>query len=253
MVRTTVQNGDHALFVQAQPLVSYHGMQASAPLLNDVAAHYLPLHGLSLQDFFTYYPLLGFIEALYYQAREAVEKMPVESTLHPVWQDYQSLISQLLKEQGLEHPLIDRQLEDIDEYLALIHKLTIHGSGTHAEVVRTAELGMADCRLLHAIVMLMLNQTINMQLFDTLWPLETWGEIDWNVAEGASTVSASGYNIYQMFANLYGEEARRQLQIEQARYWSLFQDRLALIPAEAQQRCLDFHARYQQDRAEFNI
>src|SRR5687768_13265582 len=106
MVRTTVQDGDHALSVHAQPLVSYRGMQASAPLLNDVVAHYLPLHGLSLQDFFTYYPMLGFIEALYYQAREAVETRPAESALHPAWQDYRPLIAQLLNQQGLEHPLI---------------------------------------------------------------------------------------------------------------------------------------------------
>ncbi|MCC5620154.1 PstS family phosphate ABC transporter substrate-binding protein [Nostoc sp. CHAB 5715] len=105
--------------VITQPYISYWGMHKSARVLDAVISFYFPIYNLSHKDFFTYYPVLGFVEALVYQTDEAVETNQKEESFSAVknpWEQRQKLIIDLLKQRNLYHPLIEEELENLEEY-----------------------------------------------------------------------------------------------------------------------------------------
>ena len=228
--------------------ISYRGMERSAIVLYDLAAYFLPLYGLSYGDFFTYYPVLGFVSALISQAEADLE---VDLASYPHWQrawaGKKQRILSLLVEQQLHDPHIDTHLQEVEGYFALIHKLLGLGLVAHDDVMRAAELRLADFRVLHTILARMRKAPYPERLFDVLQPLGVWAELRGYIAEYADDVAANRYNTYRLLVRLYGKQAPRHMQAEMTRYWELYDQRLAQCPEAEQTMLQEMVARYQQD------
>ncbi len=233
--------------VSMQPWVSYQEMQNSAIVLYDIAAYYLPLYGLSCRNFFNFYPTLGFVEALIYQHEIDIESLNAGEGSQKAWAFRKKLISELLQEQQLEHPRIRQYLDEVGEYFELAQKMSRNDLITHRDAVRAAELRPSDIRLLHVILVCMLDKSFDEQLFDLLWSLEVSLEIKANLTEYAADLVTGHHNTYRMFVKLYGEEAPGYLEAEQERWQSTLQERLTLVSVDKQQLIKDFMSCHEQD------
>ncbi len=233
--------------VSSQPWVSYQEMQKSAIVLYDIAAYYLPLYGLSHRNFFNFYPVLGFVEALIYQHEIEIESLNVGEGSPKDWDLRKKLILELLEEQQLEHPRIRQYLDEVGEYFELVQKMNYNGLITHRDVVRAAELRPSDIRLLHALLVCMLDKSFDDQLFELLSPLEVSLEIKANLTEYADDLVTGHHNTYRMFVKLYGEEAPSYLEAEQECWQSTLQERLIIISVDKQQRIKEFMRCHEQD------
>ncbi|QDL07558.1 hypothetical protein DP114_06285 [Brasilonema sennae CENA114] len=59
--------------------ISYQSMRRSSRVLREFVLYYFPIYNLSMNVFFRFYPVLGFIEALVYQTDDEVEKIKVKA------------------------------------------------------------------------------------------------------------------------------------------------------------------------------
>lgn len=53
--------------------ISYQSMRRSSRVLREFVLYYFSLYNLSYKDFFRFYPILGFVEALVYETDDEVE------------------------------------------------------------------------------------------------------------------------------------------------------------------------------------
>jgi hypothetical protein len=232
-----------------QPYVSYWGMYKSARVLEAITQYYFPLHELSPQDFFTYYPVLGFVESLIYQADETIEENQTDkqllSGISP-WTKAKKVIMSFLKEQKLDHLLIEKELNNLGEYYQIESQLMQGQYFTHENIVKAAELRSSDARALHAILWRMTNKPFNGTLFEMIWPLEVLADMEDDVHSYQKDIDEEHYNTYRMFVKLYGEEAPQYLKAEMLRYQSIFQEKLELLPKEEQKLYMQIVSAYQQ-------
>jgi hypothetical protein len=235
-----------------QPCVSYWGMHKSARVLDALTSYYFPLYELSYKDFFSYYPVLGLVEALIYQADEAVEasqgKESSPARKNP-WVPKKNLIINLLRECNLDHPLIEKHLENLGLYYELESQLMSQVTITYADIIKSAELRTSDVRALHGILLKIANKPYNKNAFELMWPLEVLADIQDDIVQYKDDVEKNCYNIYRMFVKLYGEEATDYLQSELVRYESIFQERLAHLPQDEQEIYLRIASDYEQEHS----
>lgn len=236
--------------VITHPCISYWGIHKSARFLDAITSYYFPLYGLSNKDFFTYYPVLGFVEALIYQVDEALEASQVKKSLSDgirFWNKTKVLIINLLKECNLEHPLIEKQLENIGEYCELENKLMSQKVVTYADVIKSAELRSSDVRTLHTILFQAANKPYKESTFDTMWALEVLADIQEDIEQYQDDVKKDKFNIYRMFVKLYGEKAPEYLKAERERYKNIFRERLAQLPEDEQKIYLGLVSKYKKE------
>jgi len=225
-------------FAKKYTCVSYYGMQKSARIMRDMALFYLPIYDLRIVDFFKYYPTLGFIEALVYQADIEVEaeqhqQIPLQQTSR--WQAKRNIISLLLKELSINHWSIEYYLDKLGEFYDLETKLMTSKTFTHADVSQINELRSSDYRILHSLLIQSLNKTYTQIIFDVMWPIEVVTEIYDDIYSYKSDVVAGHFNTYDLFLKLYGQDAPKYLEAEMDHYEQMFDDFLYQLSPHSQQ------------------
>ncbi len=219
--------------INIHPCVSYLGMHKSARVLDLITSLYFPIYEISHQDFFTYYPVLGFVEALVYQTDEAVEMIEGKEAFcqeENFWHQHHKIITEFLKEQNLYHSLVEQELKNLEEHYELKNQLILQKNVTHAEIIKAIELHTSDLRVLHAILVQMANKGYNQNAFHIMFPLEVILDIYDDIIHYQHDIEQNNYNTYRMFVKLYGNKAPAYLEAELARYESLFEEKLNKLP-----------------------
>lgn len=220
------------------PYISYHNLYKSVSAMRRMEDRYCPIYGISLDHFFSYYPLLGFIEAIIYQTDIEIETAQANSrTLlnqSSLCNNKKQIIQSLLKELNLEHPTILNALEKLVEYSELESQIMASDTVTHADVIRACELRSCDLRLLHCTLIQLAGKTYRPEIFDLLLPREVISEIVADIYAYKDDVAAGSYNTYSIFQKLYGKEAAHYLQVEIERYRNLFEQRIEVLPEKEQ-------------------
>jgi hypothetical protein len=232
-----------------QPYVSYRGMHKSARNLDAVLFLYFPLYGLSHKDFFTYYPTLGFVEALICQADESIEENQASKLFSAginSWNRTKNLIVAFLKEKQVYSLIVEKYLSDLDKYCELENQLMSQEQVTHVNVRRAAELRTSDLRTLHAILLQLINKPYSKEIFDTMWALEVLADLGDDVEQYKDDVEKDHYNTYRMFVKLYGDKALEYFQAEIEWYKKLFQEKLLKLPHDEQEGHLKTVFKYQE-------
>lgn len=225
-------------FVKKYPCISYYGLQKSARIMRDLVLFYFPIYDLTTVDFFQYYPILGFIEALVYQADMEIEaeqhqKIPLQQTSR--WQSKKNIILLLIKELNLKHWSIDHYLNQLGKFYNLETKLMTSQTFTHADISQINELRSSDYRILHSIIIQSLGKTYDRSIFDMMWPIEVVTEIYDDIYSYSRDVLAGDFNTYNLFVKLYGKEAPKYLEAEMNRYEKMFDDSLNQLSPNSQQ------------------
>ncbi|MBD2445753.1 hypothetical protein H6G76_01030 [Nostoc sp. FACHB-152] len=234
----TNQNKINSSIASKSPCISYYNMRKSARIMRDITLCYFPIYNLNTVDFFQYYAILGFIEALIYQADFEVEteqhqQIPLQKS--SCWSAKQSIILQLVKELNLEHWSIKYYVNKLAELCDLETKLVTTKIFTHADISQINELRSSDYRLLHSLLIQSLGKDYDKAIFDVMWPIEIVTEIYDDIYSYNSDVVAGDFNTYDLFVKLYGQEAPKFLEAEMDRYEKMFYDIVAQLPTYSQQ------------------
>ncbi len=213
--------------------ISYQSMRRSSRVLREFVLYYFPIYNLSMNDFFRFYPVLGFIEALVYQTDDEVEKIQsegYEKLQHSPWHSKQEMILAVLEEHNLKHCKVEPYMQKLGEYFELETQLLASSHITHAMIKKAAELRSSDYRVLHCTLLKMLGlnyleDELNEEL-RLMWPLEVLNDIEDDLMFYSDDVAAKHYNTYRMFVKVYGEKAPYFLKKELDFYESLFHKQL---------------------------
>jgi hypothetical protein len=214
--------------------ISYQSMRRSSRVLREFVLYYFPIYNLSMNDFFRFYPILGFIEALVYQTDDEVEKIQSEGheKLHiSPWNSKQELILSVLEECNIKHSQIEFYLTRLGDYFELETQLLATPYITHEMIKAAAELRSSDYRVLHCTLKKMLNSNYKEEDFkeelNLMWSLEVLNDIEDDIIFYAEDVVAKHYNTYRMFIRVYGDEAPYYIKKELAIYENLFHQQIA--------------------------
>lgn len=232
-IRPISQNIFDNSFVKKYPCISYYGMKKSARIMRDILLFYFPIYNLNVNDFFKNYPILGFIEALVYQAdieieAEQQQKITLQQTSR--WQAKKNIILLLLKELQLKHWSIDYYIDKLGEFYNLETKLMTSQTFIHTDISQINELRSSDYRVLHSLLIQSLGKTYEQTPFDVMWPIEVVTEIYDDIYSYKSDVVAGNFNTYALFVKLYEKEAPKHLEAEMNHYEKLFDDYLNKLP-----------------------
>lgn len=242
--------------VVMRPYVSYWGMHKSARILDLITSLYFPLYELSYKDFFAYYPVLGFVEALVYEVDEAVEALQEKELFSEVknsWNQKHKIIIDVLKTRNLYHPLIEQELENLGKYFELESQLLSQQDVTYEDIIKATELRTSDIRALHGILVQVAKKTYDQKTFDVMWPLEVLIDIYDDITDYKDDVDKNHYNTYRMFVKFYGKKAPDYLKKELARYESLFVKRLDSLPRKEQKRFIKLVSELEKDNSDKTI
>lgn len=201
----------------SHPKIAYPEMQKSSLVLFDMAVFYLPLYGRACENFFEFYPVLALVEGLIYQVEIDLDHGEVIN-----WEGQKEVILHFLQEHDMVDTNVEKYLNEIGDYFASVKQLMLQEHPTHEEIVKTAELRPSDIRLLHLLLVKLLWQPLDKELFALLWPMENLLDLKANITEYAIDVSSGHYNTYQMFVNKYKQNAAHHFQTEQSRYQDMF-------------------------------
>ncbi len=221
------------LSISKKPLISFRGLQKSARLLKDFVLFYFPIYDLSMEDFFDYYPILSFSEAMIYQTDLLLEEGHREKD---PWSVNRSLITKLLLELDLHDEEIERELDALGEYIAIENKLLSSSSISASLVRKASELRTSDLRFLHRILVKYLKIPYEEELFELIWPLEILADIEDDLVQYKEDVSNKEYNTYDMFVQLYKREASLYLEKEMLYYRDIYEKRLENFPSDIQEK-----------------
>ena len=214
--------------------ISYQSMRRSSRVLREFVLYYFPIYNLSTEDFFRFYPILGFIEALVYQTDDEVEKLQGEGyeTLQSCpWQSKQEMILAVLEEYNFKHCKVEFYMEKLGEYFKLETQLLGASHITHKMIKNAAELRSSDYRVLHCTLLKLLGLNYNEEELNEeltlMWPLEVLNDIEDDLMSYTEDVAAKQYNTYRMFVRVYGEKAPYFLKKELDFYESLFHKQIS--------------------------
>lgn len=216
--------------------VSYQSMRRSSRILREFVLYYFPLYNLSYQDFFQFYPILGFVEALVYETDEELEEL--QTTGYPKiknspWESKQEIILSILENVNIKNPKVDFYLKEIGNYCELETYLLASSCIEHSAVIKAAELRSSDYRVLHSILAQMLNLSYGeeelSEKLTLMWPLEVLNDLEDDLMSYSDDVAVKHYNSYRMFVKLYGEKAPFYLKRELDYYESLFHKQIAVL------------------------
>lgn len=216
------------------PCISYQSMRRSSRVLREFVLYYFPIYNLSMNDFFRFYPILGFVEALVYQTDDEVEQIQSEGydeLQTSPWNSKQALILAVLEEFNLKHFKVEFYLNKLGEYFDLETQLLADPHVTHAMIRKAAELRSSDYRVLHCTLLKMLGlnyqqEELNEEL-NLMWPLEVLNDIEDDLMSYSEDVAEQKYNTYKMFVKIYREKAPYYLKRELDYYEKLFHEQLA--------------------------
>lgn len=208
-------------------MLNYPELQKSRLVLYDMAAFYLPLYGRSWEDFFDFFALFIVVEGLIYQVEIAIDQQePFD------WVAQEAKITAFLQSHDLWSAPISRYLAEVGEYFAIVKRVnssqqTVDASTSYllpsTDIIKAAELRPSDIRLLHAMIVRLLNEPHDEELFRLLWPLENLLDLKANLTEYKDDAATGHYNTYNLAVKLYGDKAIEFIQAQQTRYQTMLQ------------------------------
>ena len=211
------------------PCISYQSMKRSSRVLREFVLYYFPLYNLSWSDFFRFYPILGFMEALVYETDEEVEQIQATNCLlkqHSPWKTKQEMILAVLEKSNFKHHQVETYLDNLGEYFELETHLLISPEITHQEIMKAAQLRSSDYRFLHCTLLKMLGQNFHDEELNEelrlMWSLEVLNDIEDDIESYEKDVATKHYNTYRMFVKIYGQQAPYYLKKELDYYEHLF-------------------------------
>ncbi|EPF22840.1 MAG: hypothetical protein EWV58_08480 [Microcystis aeruginosa Ma_MB_F_20061100_S19] len=231
------------------PYISYYSIYKATAFLKPFSKIYCPIYNICDDEFFVYYPLLLFIEAVIYEADMEVESNQKDGSLltqTSPWDSRKRIIQSFLKEHNLEHNTIVNKLEKVTEFVKLENKLVTSEKVTHEDVIRASELRSCDFRVVHSALVQISGKPYRSEIFDLMEPREVLIEFNDDLISYKKDMAASNYNTYWMFQKLYGEEAHHYLKAEIDRYKNLFEEKLKRFPQEEQEIYLVTWSRFWQ-------
>ncbi|MEH2000903.1 MAG: hypothetical protein V7L00_19515 [Nostoc sp.] len=216
------------------PCISYQSLRRSCRVLREFVLYYFPIYNLSMNDFFRFYPILGFIEALVYETDDEVEQIQAESSHYKLqnspWQHKQKIILSILEEFNIKHFEVEYYLNKLGDYFDLETQLLATKNITHAMIRKAEELRSSDYRVLHCTLLKMLGMNYSQEELNEelklMWPLEVLNDIEDDLMSYSEDVEAKHYNTYRMFVKLYKEKAPYYLKRELDYYENLFHQQL---------------------------
>ncbi len=216
------------------PRISFRGLQNSARVLQNLRKYYFPLYDLGWNDFFTCYPVLAYFAALVYQADHEVEVIQrrgatasdLDSCAHIA-----TAIEELFRDREILTPSIEREVQHGAAYGLLESRIMGGGAISHADLKRAMELRTFDLRILHRVVLAILNRPVEEPIFELLFPLEVLMEIQDDLTQYHDDVVKGSFNTYRILVRLFGTEAPSRLRVEIQHYQAMFERRLAAMPA----------------------
>jgi hypothetical protein len=216
--------------------ISYQSMRRSSRVLREFVLYYFPLYNLSCQEFFRFYPILGFVEALVYETDDKLEELQstgYSKIKNSPWQSKQKIILSVLEKININNKKIYFYLKEIGNYCELETYLLGASCIEHSSVIKAAELRSSDYRVLHSILAQMLDlnyreEELNENL-TLMWPLEVLNDLEDDLMSYSDDVAVKHYNSYRMFVKLYGEKAPFYLKKELDNYESLFHKQIAVL------------------------
>ncbi|MCP2727560.1 hypothetical protein [Limnofasciculus baicalensis] len=213
--------------------ISCHSMYRSCRVLREFVLYYFPLYNLSMQDFFKFSPILGFIEALVYETDEEVEQIQsngYRANQSSPWEAKKKIILSVLDEHNLRHFKVESHLNKLGEYFELESQLLMTTHITHSLITQAAELRSSDYRVLHCTLLKMLGlnytqEELNEEL-SLMWPMEVLNDMEDDLMSYQEDVETNHYNTYRMFVKVYGEKAPYYLKQDLHYYEHLFHQQL---------------------------
>lgn len=235
------------------PLVSYQAIQKAARIIKYVYRFYFPLHGLDLEDIFTYYPTLTSVESIIYQADIIMENgQNTKISYTPNDDDRSGLkilkasLVNLLKELNCYDSTIEKELTRGEDFIKLENKIMLGEVIKHSDVMRVAELRSSDVRLLHLVLFRLLEKAYDEKLLSLVWPVEVIADIEDDLSGYADDVAQGNYNTYRMFVALYQENAPKYIKAKLDYYESLFKERLSTFPEDKRQDLMALYSQFRQ-------
>jgi hypothetical protein len=208
-------------------MLNYPELQKSGLVLYDIAAFYLPLYGRTWEDFFDFFAPLALVEGLIYQVEIAIDQHePFD------WVAQEAKIRDFLQSHDLWSAPIQRYLSEVGQYFAIVKRVegsqqTVDVSTSYllppTDIINAAELRPSDIRLLHAMIVRLLNEPHDEELFTLLWPLENLLDLKANLTEYQADAITGHYNTYNLAVKLYGDKAAEFIQTQQTRYHTMLQ------------------------------
>ncbi|MEA5536733.1 hypothetical protein [Crocosphaera sp. XPORK-15E] len=206
-------------------------MKRSSRVLREFVLYYFPLYHLEIRDFFRFYPVLGFMEALVYETDEEVEEIQANNSIfsgYSPWKTKRETILDILEKTNLKHHCVETYLDNLGEYFALETNLLASRIITHQEIIQAAQLRSSDYRFLHCTLQKMLGQNFQDEELNEelrlMWPLEVLNDIEDDIESYQEDVANKHYNTYRMFVKIYGEKAPYYLKKELDYYQNLFHE-----------------------------
>ena len=232
------------------PYISYYSIYKATSVLKPFFKIYCPIYDISDDEFFEFYPLLGFIEYLIYETDVELEESNQKdgSLLTQVspWDARKKIIESLLHELGVEGSAILAQADNLGKYIELEGQLIASEKITYEDLLLASELRSSDLRILHSALVQISGKPYRSEIFDLMSPLEVLLEFNDDLRSYKKDMAAGSYNTYWMFQKLYGEEAHHYLKAEIDRYKNLFEEKLKRFPQEEQEMYLVTWSRFWQ-------
>lgn len=195
-------------FQAMKPTVSPHAIAKTASTLQGLVEVYFPMYGLKPAEFFTYFPVLVYTEALIYQIDEENESnIYTENFMSSHWEElfdfleYKELLDKEIKEEcakGLR-------------YYELERKMCSGKTFTFEELVE-AHTGKAfDYRVLHRLLYKLRKQPYDETMLKAFALGEMMADVEEDIGQYEEETARNVFNVYRMFAKLYREEAPKKI------------------------------------------
>lgn len=214
---------------------------------------YFPLHHISSHDFFNYYPLLGFVEAMVYETDQQIESgqsNEKEYTADAPITRMKHIVVELLHELDLYDPLIEKELEQGEAYYHLENTMMHDKVITHENIIQAVERRTFDMRVLHRIFFRLLHKPYDEGLLSLIFPVEVIADIEDDLEQYQDDVKDNSFNTYRVFVKLYGKDAPKKLEAELKRYEDMMMQGLAKLPWLQRFRYLRMLAKFRKDHPE---
>ncbi len=228
--------------------ILYKGSKKTADLLHYFTREYFPLHDIPFERVFRYAPLLYFVHSIIYSLDVVLEKelnaltKDSRSYLVNAYDRVKVLVTDLLKQEDCHNDVLQEDLEKIRKYGKLEYGLMTDDVAITDEIIaETAELRYHNIRLLHHLLISMLNKPYNKPMLDALWPAEVLIDLYTDLRQYHSDHINNSYNTYQMLVKLHREEAPERMRQLIAHYKRLYREKFTKVPIALQDRLNRFY------------
>ncbi|KAK9823135.1 hypothetical protein WJX72_000504 [[Myrmecia] bisecta] len=231
-----------------QPVISCNALSRARTTIEDFVQSYFPLHGLVVpQDFWRFWDILVFVEAVIYEMDEENEALSTEGQTVPdvVLQGEEVLLA-VLRERGLLSSAISEQLQEGRLYWQserdlCARMLRANPAAASAqppfsvEEVHAASLRKSfDYRVLNLLLYNLTDTTPDRALLDFLYVDEHLVDIGDDLVDYEDDIEKNSFNIFRAYVHIFGKDAPLHLAKRISEFEALHHEKLQQLPQAAQ-------------------